>query len=63
MRAGHDVLALGTEEHVAVERVLAGGGVAREEHAGAGVRATIAEDHGLHGDGGAQVGGMPSCSR
>ena len=50
------VLALGTVEHVAVELVLTGGGVAREEHARAGVLAAVAEDHGLHHDRGAQVG-------
>ena len=45
------------DEELAVELVVAGGGVAREGDAGAGVLAHVAEDHGLHGDGGAPVGG------
>ena len=55
--AGHDVLALGVDEVLAVEDVLAGGGVAGEGDAGAGVLAGVAEDHGLHVDGGAPLGG------
>ena len=53
--AGHDVLALGPEEDVAVERVLAGGRVAREEDAGRRIRSPVAEDHGLHDDRRAEV--------
>ena len=34
--------------------MLAGGGIAREAHAGAGVIAQVAEDHALHVDGGAE---------
>ena len=45
--AGHDVLALGVDEAVAVEDVLAAVGVAGEADAGAGVVAHVAEDH-LH---------------
>ena len=55
--AGHDVLALGVHQVVAVELLLAVGGVARERDArGRGV-ALVAEHHGLHVDGGAQIVG------
>ena len=55
--AGHDVLALGVHQVVAVELALAVGGVAGEGHArGRGV-ALVAEHHGLHVDGGAQIVG------
>ena len=47
MRAGDDVLALGVEQHVAVECRLAGRGVAGEEHAGRRGRPAVAEDHRL----------------
>ena len=53
--AGHDVLALGVDEEVAVRPVLAGGGVAGEADAGAGVVVAVAEHHRLHVDGGAEV--------
>ena len=53
--AGHDVLALGVHEEVAVGLVLAGGGVAGEADAGAGVVVAVAEHHRLHVDGGAEV--------
>ena len=43
--AGHDVLALGVDEAVAVEDVLAGVGVAGKADARAGVVALVAEDH------------------
>ena len=51
--AGHDVLALGVHQELTVHLALAGGGIAGEGHAGAGVVAPVAEDHGLHVDGGA----------
>ena len=55
--AGHDVLALGVHQVVAVELLLAVCGVARERDArGRGV-ALVAEHHGLHVDGGAQIVG------
>ena len=53
--AGHHVLALGVHQELAVEEVLAGGGVAGEGHAGAGGLALVAEDHGLHVDRRAQI--------
>ena len=43
--AGYDVLALGVDEAVAVEDVLAGVGIAGEADAGAGGVALVAEDH------------------
>ena len=49
--AGHDVLALGVHEVLAVEDVLAGGRVAGEGDAGARVVAHVAEDHELDVDG------------
>ena len=55
--AGHDVLALRVAQEVAVGLVLAGGGVAGEGHAGAGVVTLVAEHHGLHVDRGAEVVG------
>ena len=55
--AGHHVLALGVHEELAVEDVLAGGGVTGEGHTGAGGLALVAEDHALHVDGRAQVVG------
>ena len=55
--AGHHVLALSVHQEVAKELLLAGGRVTGEGHAGAGVIAPVAEDHGLHVDGGAPVGG------
>ena len=55
VRAGDDVLALGVEQDVAVQRRLAGRGVAREEHARRRRRAAIAEDHRLDRHGGAEV--------
>ena len=53
--AGHHVLALGVDEVLAEQVLFAGGGVAGKGHAGAGGTAEIAEDHGLHIDGGAPV--------
>ena len=53
--AGHHVLALGVDQEVAVGLVLAGGGVAGEAHAGAGVVVAVAEHHRLHVDRGAEV--------
>ena len=55
--AGDDVFALGVDEEFAVELLLAVGRVAGERHAGAGVVAGVAVDHGLHVDGGAPLGG------
>ena len=53
--AGDDVLALRVDEEVAVGLVLAGGGVAGEADAGAGVVVAVAEHHRLHVDRGAEV--------
>ena len=53
--AGHHVLALGVDQEVAVGPVLAGGGVAGEADAGAGVVVAVAEHHRLHVDRGAEV--------
>ena len=55
--AGHDVLALGVGQVLAVEDLLAGVRVACERHAGAGVVAHVAEDHRDDVDGRAQVVG------
>ena len=55
--AGHDVLALGVLQVVAVDALGAGARVPGERDAGAGVHAQVAEDHRHHVDGGAQVGG------
>ncbi len=55
--AGHHVLALGVDEPLAVELVLAGGRVAREGHAGGRGVAQVAEDHALHVAGGAPLAG------
>ena len=55
--AGHHVLALGVDEPLAVELVLAGGRVAREGHAGGRGVAQVAEDHALHVAGGAPIAG------
>ena len=51
--AGHDVLTLRVHQVFAEQALLAGGGVARERHAGARVGGHVAEDHALHGHGGA----------
>ena len=53
--AGDDVLALRVDEEVAVRLVLARRRVAREADARAGVVVAVAEHHGLHVDGGAEV--------
>ena len=55
--AGHHVFALRVLQELAVEFLFAGGRVAREAHAGGRSLAHVAEDHGLHVDGGAQVVG------
>ena len=55
--ARDDVLALRVLQVVAVDAGVAGGGVAGEAHAGAGVFAHVAEHHGADVDGGAQVVG------
>ena len=55
--AGHHVLALGVDQVLAEEDLLAGVGVAGEGDAGAGVVAHVAEDHGHDVDGGAEVVG------
>ncbi len=54
--AGHHVLALGVGQVVAVDALRAAARVAGERDAGARVGAEVAEDHGHHVDGGAQVG-------
>ena len=51
--AGDDVLALRIDQELAVERLLAGRGIAGEGDAGGRGLAHIAEHHGLHVDGGA----------
>ena len=51
--AGDDVLALGVDEVLAHELLLAGGGVAGEGDAGARTHARVAERHLLDVDGGA----------
>jgi hypothetical protein len=48
--AGDHVFALRVHQVLAEEDVLAGGRIAREADAGAGVLAQVAEDHGLHVD-------------
>ncbi|OPZ58522.1 MAG: hypothetical protein BWY87_01417 [Deltaproteobacteria bacterium ADurb.Bin510] len=53
--AGHDVLALGVDQILAEEDVLAGRGVTGEGHAGGRGVAHVAEDHGLDVDGRAPV--------
>ena len=53
--AGHDVLALGVQQILAVELSGPGGRVARESDAGAGSLPFVAEDHRLHVDGGSEV--------
>ena len=53
--AGHHVFALRVDQILAVEHLLAGGGIAREADAGAGGIAHVAEHHGLHVRGGADV--------
>ena len=55
--AGHHVLALGIDQPLAVELVLAGGRVAGEGHAGGRGVAHVAEDHALHVAGGAPLAG------
>ena len=53
--ARHHVLALGVHQVVAVEFLVAVSGVARERDARGGGVALVAEHHGLHVDGSAQV--------
>ena len=53
--AGHHIFALGVQQVIAVHFLLAGRRVAGEGHAGAGVPAHVAEDHGHDVDGRAQV--------
>ena len=55
--AGHHVFALRVLQELAVEGLLAGGRVAGEAHAGGRGFAQVAEHHGLHVDGGAEVVG------
>ncbi len=52
--AGDDVLALRVDEELAVELLLAGGRIARERDAGAGVVAEVAEHHRDDVDAGAE---------
>ena len=57
--AGDDVLSLRVREELAVQPVLAGGGIAREGHAGTGLVSFVPEHH-LHDvDGRAQIVGDP----
>ena len=60
--AGDDVLALGVDQELAVEAVLAGGGSRVKATPVAEVVAHVAEDHRLHVHGGAPAFGM-SCMR
>ena len=53
--AGHHVFALGVDQPLAVELVLAGGRIAGEGHAGGRAVAHVAEDHALHVAGGAPL--------
>ena len=53
--AGDDILALRVDQVLAVEHLLARGGIARERDAGAAFVAGVAEDHRLHVDGGAPL--------
>ena len=46
--AGNHIFALGVDQKFAVKHFLAGGGIAGESHAGAGIDAGIAENHRLH---------------
>ncbi len=55
--ASHNVLALCVQQVLAVQLLLAGGGVTGEGNAGAGSLAHVAEDHGLHVNGSAPVAG------
>src|ERR1019366_5787125 len=52
----HHILTLGVQQILAVERVLAGGGIAGEANAGGAVVAHVAEHHGLDIDRGAPLG-------
>jgi len=54
--AGYYILALGIDKVFAVKVVFTGGRVAGKGHAGGTVVAHVAEDHGLHVDGGPPVG-------
>ena len=55
--AGHNVFALSIDEVLAKQGLFAGGGVAGEGDAGAGVFIEVAEHHRLHVDGGAPAVG------
>ena len=55
--AGDHILALGVDQELAVKAIGAGRRVAGEGDAGGAIAAHIAEDHGLHIDGGAPGGG------
>ncbi len=55
--AGDHVLALRVHQEFAVKHLFAARRIARERHAGAGLLAGVAEDHRLHIDGGAPLGG------
>ena len=54
---GHDILALSVDQPLAIELVLASGRVAGEGHTGGAIVAHVAEDHGLHVDGGTPIVG------
>ena len=61
--AGHHVLALRVDQELAPEYFFAGGGIAREADARAGIIAHIAEHHGLDVRGGARSSGIFSMRR
>src|SRR5262249_31773600 len=54
---GDHVFTLGVDEELAVKYLFAGGGIARERNARSGFLASVAENHGLHVDGGAPLRG------
>ena len=55
--AGHHVLALGVDQEVPVFALGAAGRVAGEADTGSGVVVAVAEHHGLHVDGSAEIMG------
>jgi hypothetical protein len=63
VRPGHDVLALGVEQHVAVQHRLAGRRVPGERDAGRGIGSEVPEDHRLDSDGRPEVVGIDSRRR
>src|SRR3984893_19555951 len=55
--AGDNILALRVGKIIAVENLLAGARISRKADAGAGIVASVTEDHLHHVDGGAQEAG------